>query len=138
MYHFTGLADTHLLYLTFYIFYIYIFLSHYTASSPLCIFILFSSLSYLSLFLLLSSPVSFLYTSRYLYLLLSLSIINVYCTGPTVLLDSYGATEAAIFSILSSLVRQMDLEAHVDVFYWFKESHSYCITDLKSISSHSI
>ena len=129
MYHFTGLADTHLLYLTFYIFYIYISFSLYSILS----IILFSSLSYLSLFLLLSAPVSFLYTSRYLYLLLSLSIVNVYCTGPTVLLDSYGATEAAIFSILSSLVRQMDLEAHVDVFYWFKESHSYCITDLMSI-----
>ena len=37
-----------------------------------------------------------------------------------VVVDSYGATEAGIFSVLSSLVRQMDTEATVDVFYWFK------------------
>lgn len=42
---------------------------------------------------------------------------------PTVVIDSFGATEAAIFIVLSSLVRQMDLEDNVDVFYWFKSLH---------------
>jgi len=42
---------------------------------------------------------------------------------PTVVIDSFGATEAAIFIVLSSLVRQMDLEDNVDVFHWFKCVH---------------
>jgi protein tyrosine phosphatase len=42
---------------------------------------------------------------------------------PTVVIDSFGATEAAIFVVLCSLVRQMDLEDNVDVFYWFKSVH---------------
>ena len=42
---------------------------------------------------------------------------------PTVIIDSFGATEAAIFTCLCSLVRQMDLEENVDVFYWFKVLH---------------
>ena len=42
---------------------------------------------------------------------------------PTLLIDSFGATEAAIFCVLSSLVRMMDLEDSVDVFYWFKSVH---------------
>jgi len=42
---------------------------------------------------------------------------------PTVVIDSFGATEAAIFVVLCSLVRQMDLEENVDVFYWFKCVH---------------
>ena len=43
---------------------------------------------------------------------------------PTVVVDSYGATEAGIFCVLSSLVRQMDIEATVDLFYWFKEHNT--------------
>jgi len=42
---------------------------------------------------------------------------------PAVVIDSFGATEAAIFIVLSSLVRQMDLEDNVDVFHWFKCVH---------------
>ena len=42
---------------------------------------------------------------------------------PVLVLDSYGATEAAIFCVLSSLVRMLDLEDCVDVFYWFKCVH---------------
>ena len=42
---------------------------------------------------------------------------------PILVLDSYGATEAAIFCVLSSLVKMLDLEDCVDVFYWFKCVH---------------
>jgi len=42
---------------------------------------------------------------------------------PTLVIDSFGATEASIFCVLSSLVRMMDLEDSVDVFYWFKSVH---------------
>ena len=42
---------------------------------------------------------------------------------PTLVIDSFGATEAAIFVVLSSLVRMLDLEDCVDVFYWFKSVH---------------
>ena len=42
---------------------------------------------------------------------------------PTIVIDSFGATEAAIFCVLSSLVRMMDMEDSVDVFYWFKTVH---------------
>eukprot|EP00092_Neocalanus_flemingeri_P005720 GFUD01006160.1.p1 GENE.GFUD01006160.1~~GFUD01006160.1.p1 ORF type:complete len:1193 (+),score=156.97 GFUD01006160.1:67-3645(+) len=42
---------------------------------------------------------------------------------PTIVIDSFGATEASIFCVLSSLVRMMDLEDNVDVFYWFKSVH---------------
>ena len=42
---------------------------------------------------------------------------------PTMVIDSFGATEAAIFCVLSSLVRMMDMEDSVDVFYWFKTVH---------------
>ena len=42
---------------------------------------------------------------------------------PTIVIDSFGATEASIFCVLSSLVRMMDLEDSVDVFYWFKSVH---------------
>ena len=41
----------------------------------------------------------------------------------TLVIDSFGATEASIFCVLSSLVRMMDLEDSVDVFYWFKSVH---------------
>ena len=34
----------------------------------------------------------------------------VVADGPVVVMDSFGATEAAIFCVLSSLVKQMDLE----------------------------
>jgi len=42
---------------------------------------------------------------------------------PTIVIDTFGATEASIFCVLSSLVRMMDLEDHIDVFYWFKSVH---------------
>lgn len=42
---------------------------------------------------------------------------------PVMLIDTFGATEAAIFCVLSSLVRMMDMEDSVDVFYWFKSVH---------------
>ena len=42
---------------------------------------------------------------------------------PVMLIDSFGATEAAIFTVLASLVRMLDTEEWVDVFYWFKCVH---------------
>jgi hypothetical protein len=33
--------------------------------------------------------------------------------GPVVVMDSFGATEAAIFCVLASLVKQMDLEVRI-------------------------
>jgi len=42
---------------------------------------------------------------------------------PTLVMDSFGATEAAIFTVLASLVRMLDTEEWVDVFYWFKCVH---------------
>ena len=42
---------------------------------------------------------------------------------PTLVMDSFGATEAAIFTVLASLVRMLDTEDWVDVFYWFKCVH---------------
>ena len=53
-----------------------------------------------------------------------------------VVVDSYGATEAGIFSVLSSLVRQMDTEATVDVFYWFKVSLFSTATSPEASSGH--
>ena len=47
-------------------------------------------------------------------------IIFWHVPGPLVVVDSFGATEAAIFIVLSSLVRQMDIEDSLDIFYWFK------------------
>ena len=45
--------------------------------------------------------------SRYIiYLMLQVQ------TGPTVVVDSFGATEGGIFCCLSSLVRQMDMEVY--------------------------
>ena len=42
---------------------------------------------------------------------------------PTLVMDSFGATEAAIFTVLASLVRMLDTEEWTDVFYWFKCVH---------------
>ena len=42
---------------------------------------------------------------------------------PPLVIAIFGATEACIFCVLSSLVRMMDLEDSVDVCYWFKSVH---------------
>ena len=42
-------------------------------------------------------------------------------------IDSFGATEAAIFTVLSSLVTMLDTEHTVDVFYWFKVQFRYWV-----------
>jgi len=42
---------------------------------------------------------------------------------PTLVMDSFGATEAAIFTVLASLVRMLDTEEWVDIFHWFKCVH---------------
>ncbi len=43
--------------------------------------------------------------------------------GPLVVVDRYGGTEAATFAALSTLLRQLDFENHVDVYQYAKVSH---------------
>jgi receptor-type tyrosine-protein phosphatase gamma len=45
-------------------------------------------------------------------------------SGPLVVVDRYGGTEAATFAALSTLLRQLDFESHVDVYQYAKVSHN--------------
>ncbi len=42
---------------------------------------------------------------------------------PMVVVDRFGGTEAATFCALSSLLRQLDFEGHVDVYQYAKVAH---------------
>ncbi len=45
-------------------------------------------------------------------------------SGPLVVVDRFGGTEAATFCALSTLLRQLDFENHVDVYQYAKVSHN--------------
>ena len=43
-----------------------------------------------------------------------------YSSGPLIVVDRYGGTEAATFCALATLLRQLDFESHVDVYQYAK------------------
>ncbi len=45
-------------------------------------------------------------------------------SGPLVVMDRFGGTESAFYCAVSSLVRQLDYENHVDIYEYTKVSHT--------------
>lgn len=44
-------------------------------------------------------------------------------SSPMVIIDRFGGTEAATFCALTSLLKQLEFESHVDIYYYTKMSH---------------
>ncbi|CAL4156072.1 unnamed protein product, partial [Meganyctiphanes norvegica] len=49
---------------------------------------------------------------------------TTYQTGPLIIIDRYGGTEAATFCLLATLKKQVDHEQHLDPYMYFKLYHN--------------